>query len=145
MGIDPIAALGGDAADDAREAGVVDIGGSSALAADHVVMMVGRLACDVRVIARRQVDPLDRPDAFEGLERPEDRRPSDRRPAPHPIVNEIGGREMALAAGDEVGDRASRAGQAISGPIQGAKQRNSSLGKRMHRARIRVRCARSGR
>ena len=41
------------------------------------MVVVGRLAADVGVLAARQVDALDRAEIREDLERPEDRRPAD--------------------------------------------------------------------
>ena len=78
--VDPVAGLPPDPRDDCGEARVADVGRPAAASADDMVMVRRRLAGDVGVVAGRQVDPLDRPDALQDLERPEDRRPADVQP-----------------------------------------------------------------
>ena len=82
-----------------------------------------RVAADVGVVAVGQVDPLDEPQVREHVERPEDRRPPDPQAPAARVVDEVGGREVALARGDEVGDRAARLGQPVAGVVEGGDQR----------------------
>ena len=68
------------------DAAVVDLGRPAAARADHVVVM-GRRARDVGVLAVRQVEPLDDAELREQVERPEQGRPADPEradPAPRP-------------------------------------------------------------
>ena len=81
--VDAIAGLSRDVADDRAQARVVDLGGPAAARADDV-MMVGGLAADIGVLARRQIEPLDGSELLEDLEGPEDRRPPDAEPATRP-------------------------------------------------------------
>ena len=121
MHVDAIAALGGDPIDHAGQADVIDVGGPAAPATDHMMVMIRWLARDVGVVTRWKVDPFDRADAFERVEGPENGRAADSRLAPSRVINKIGGGEMALAPGDEVGNGAARPRQSISGPVEGGE------------------------
>ena len=78
MIVDPEPGLPGDIADDGAQTGVVDLGGPPAARADDVVV-VGRLASDVRVLASREVETFDGADPLQELERAEDRGAPDAR------------------------------------------------------------------
>ena len=71
MVVDPEAGLARDVLDDRAQAGVVDLGRPPAARADDVVV-VGRLAADVGVLAGREVETFDGADLLEELERAED-------------------------------------------------------------------------
>jgi hypothetical protein len=108
-----------------------------ALSANDVVM-VAWVAADVRVIAVRQVQPLDRLEIGEDLQGPEDGRASGSE-APTPgIGNQVGRVKRAIAAEDEIDDCPPRVGHAISRAIERYGEivaiRDSSSSGRGHRA-----------
>lgn len=117
MGVDPVSRALTDRVDDGPQTGVVDVGGSAARRADDVVM-VGWLAADVRVLAGRQVEPLDDAQLEEQVERPKDRRPTDREVTLPCIGGEVGRGEVALAAGDQLRNGTPRLGQPMAGTIE---------------------------
>ena len=82
-----------------------------------------RIAADVGVLAVGQVHPLDEAEVREDVERAEDRRPADPEPAATSVRLQVGGREVALASGDEPRDRAARLGQPVAGVVEGGDQR----------------------
>ncbi len=88
-----------------------------------VVVRGLRVAADVGVLAVGEVHPLDEAEVREHVERAEDRRPADPEPAAARVRLEVGGREVALAGGDEPGDRAARLGQPVAGVVEGGDQR----------------------
>ena len=65
--VDPVAGLAGDIADDRPQTGIVDLAGPAAARADDVVV-VGRLAADVGVLAGRQIEAFDGAEPLEELE-----------------------------------------------------------------------------
>jgi hypothetical protein len=67
--VDPVARLAGDVAGERAEAQIADLDGAAAAAADDVVVM-GRTAGHVGVLAGRQVDPLECPDLLEAENAP---------------------------------------------------------------------------
>ena len=87
------------------------------------MVVVGRRAADIRVLAARQVEPFDDAQLGEDLERAEDRRPSDPEATAPSLAHEIGRREMADLVGDELGDGAPRRRQAVPGAIEGHEER----------------------
>src|SRR5690349_9988355 len=89
-----------DRPDDVADPAIVDLGRAPAVLADHVVVM-GRLAGDVGVVAVREVDPLDDVELHERVNRPEDGRPPDAQAAGLRVREEVGGGKRALAARDQ--------------------------------------------
>ncbi len=118
MHVDPVTTFRCNAADHESEAGIAHIGGPPAPGADDVMVMVGGLAGDVGVIARRQVDPFDGPHDLEDLERSEDRRPPDLEVPGGCIVHQVRSGEVPRAGRDEIGHCATRHRQSVASPIQ---------------------------
>ncbi len=118
MHVDLVPTFRCNAADHESEAGIADIGGPPAPGADDVMVMVGRLAGDVGVIARRQVDPLNGPHGFQDLERSEDRCPPDPEVPGGCIVHQVRSGEVPRAGRDEIGHCATRHRQSVASPIQ---------------------------
>ena len=113
-----IAGLPRDIADDGPKTGIVDLSGPTAARA-HDVVVVGRLAADIGMLAGWQVEPLDGAELLEDLERPEDRRPADAELAgPRGLGDELGGGEVAVLVGDQRGQRPARLGQAVAGTVE---------------------------
>ena len=82
-------------------------------------MVMQGLARHVGVLAVWEVDPLDRADLEEQVERPEDRCPPDARAPGARFGGDVGRGEVAAAArGDQVGHRPAWPGQAISGTAE---------------------------
>ena len=82
------------------------------------MVMVRRDACDIGVLAVREVDALDGADSLEHLDHAEDGGPPDAKTALLDVGQEVGGREGAVAGGDQVGEGAPRPGQAVAGGIE---------------------------
>ena len=122
MGLDLEPGCAADISGDGGHPAGFDLGRSGALRADHV-MVVHRLALDVGMVAVGQVDPLDRVQLGEQLERPEDRGPAHVQPALAGIVDKVGSREVAVSAGDQAGHHAARLGQPVARPVKHADDR----------------------
>jgi hypothetical protein len=75
---------------------------------DVMVMLLGR-ARDVRVLARRQIDPLERLDLRQQVKRPEDRCATYPEAADARQAEQIRGREVATLLGDQADQRLARA------------------------------------
>jgi len=117
MGVDPETGPAGDLLGEGGEAEVADLGAPTASGAHDMVMM-GRFAGDVGVLAGRQVEPLDEAEPREQVERSEDRRSPDARAPPAPVGDEVGRREVAVAAVDERRYRAAGLRHAMTGPSE---------------------------
>jgi protein-disulfide isomerase len=118
MVLDPIPGPPRDLLDDRPDAPIVDLDGPAAIRTDDVMMVEVRLACDVGMLAGRQVDSLNDPEIHEQVQRAEDRRPPDARLA-NPRVGQKGRRrEVALAALEHRRDGSPRLGQALPGLIE---------------------------
>ena len=122
VGVDPESALALDLANRDADPGVVDLGRPAAARADHV-MMVGRRTRDIGVLAGRQIQALDDAQLDEELERAEQGCPADPEAPVAGGGGELEDREMAVMAGDQVGDRKPRCGQAIAGGIESSNDR----------------------
>jgi hypothetical protein len=141
MGVDRIAGRPGNLRGGGSHAAALDLGRAPAPVADHVVM-VGRLARDVRVSPGRQVDPFHQPEIDEQIQRPKDGRPTDVQPAPPCIADQVVRGEMAGPIGYQPGDRSAGLGQAIAGAVDdvheflrsnhGADDTGSQLARREH-------------
>lgn len=118
MGIDSEARALGDLAHDRAKAGVVDVPVPATDRADDMVVMDG-LARDIRVIAARQVDTLDRPQFGQDVERPEDGGATDAQATRVRVGDKVGRGEVAIASSDQAHDRTPRGGDAVAGPVQG--------------------------
>ena len=64
-------------------------------------MVVGSLAPDIGVLARRQIEAFDCAERLEDLERPEDRRPTDAEIARARCLEQAGRREVAVLVRDQ--------------------------------------------
>ena len=115
--VDAIARPPGDVLDDRAKARVGDRIAPTAARADDVVV-VGRLAADVGVLAGGQVEPLDRTELLQHLERAEDGRPADAEMLAARRFDQLGGGEVAVAVRDEGCDGAPRSGQAVAGVVE---------------------------
>lgn len=89
-----------------------------------MVVMDG-VAGDVRVVAARQVDPLDRSQLGQDVERPEDGGASDAEATVVCVVDEVGRREMAVPARDQVHDRTAGGRRSIAGATEGRVDRGA--------------------
>jgi hypothetical protein len=120
--IDAEARSARDLAGHGAHAAVLDIDRMATAGADHVVV-VDRLAGDVRVLTAGQVEALHHAHPGEELERAKDGRPPDAEtPAPG-IVDQVGSREVAFPIGDELGHASARLGDAEPGPVKGDDER----------------------
>ena len=99
------------------EAEVADLDGATAPAADHVVVM-GRTARHVGVLAGRQVDPLEGPASCEELDRAEDRRSADPQPPASRVGDQVGRRERPVAGLDQLDQGAPGPGQPVTGRFE---------------------------
>ena len=86
------------------------------------MVVVGRLAGDVGVLAGGQVEALDEAELEQHVERPEDRRPADAQVAGRGRLDQVGRREVARLVGDERGDRPPRLGHAVLAALEGGEQ-----------------------
>ena len=89
-----------DLADHRAQAGILDLRRAAAARA-HDVVVVGRGAAHVGVLAARQVDPLDGAELGQDVERPEDRRAADPEVPDPRLVDEVGRREVARLGADQ--------------------------------------------
>ena len=117
MVVDAVAGPLLDLTHDGPPAGVIDVTAGAAVRADHVVVVDG-LAGYVGMLTGRQVEALDRVEIGQDVERPEDRRATDAEPPLAGVRHEVGRREMPVARGDQVGDRAACLGQPVSGVVE---------------------------
>jgi hypothetical protein len=101
VAIDPVARPALDVVDDGKQPGVLDVR-SPAAARAHDVVVMARLAGDVGVVARRQIDPLDGAKLDEHLQCPKDRRAADTQPTRMGVGKQVRGREMAISGRDQV-------------------------------------------
>jgi MFS family permease len=122
MRVDDVARPRLDLAGDGFHPAVFDLGASPAALADDVVV-VRRLADDVRVLARGKVETLDEAEFLEQLEGAEDRRSTDTEPASFRLTDEIECGEMVPALRDHLGDDAPRLGHVVAGFVKGVRER----------------------
>ena len=78
------------------------------------MVVVGRLAGDVGVLAGWQVQALDEAELEQHVECPEDGRPADAEVRAGARVDQVGRREVAVLVGDERRHRAPRLGHAVA-------------------------------
>jgi hypothetical protein len=107
---------------DVADAAVVDLGRAAAALA-HDVVVVGRLATDVGVLAVRQVEALDHVQLVERVQGTEDRRPADPEASVTGVGEDVGRGEGPVTFGDERGHVAASIGQAEASGVKGGKQR----------------------
>jgi hypothetical protein len=122
MGVDDVARPCLDLAGDRFDPAVFDLGAPTTSLADHV-MMVSRLADDVRVLPAGEVEALDEAELLEQLEGAEDRCPADAQPASFRLTDEIKRGEMVAALRDHLGNDAPRLGHVVAGFVQGVRER----------------------
>ena len=82
------------------------------------MVVMPRLAGDERVLAGRQIQPLDGTELGEELERAEDRGAVHPKVAAARFVEQRLGREMALLLRDQLREGATRRGPAVPGSLQ---------------------------
>ena len=87
------------------------------------MVVVRPLADDIGMLTRRQVEPFDRAERLEDLERAEDGGSTDAKTLRAGLGDEIGSGEVPVAAGDQGGQRPSRLRQAVAGSIEGRDDR----------------------
>ena len=122
VGVDAIPGPPTDLADHRLEAGVADIGGPPTARA-HDVVVVGRLAGDVGVLARRQVEALHGAEFLEQVERAEDRRPADPEPSAPGVGDEVCRGERPRTRRDEFRDDPPRSGHPVPRVVEGRHER----------------------
>ena len=88
------------------------------------MVMVDRFAADVGVAAIGEVDALDHAQRREQVQGTEDGGSADPEPAIARGVDEVGGGEVAVVMGDELGDLAPRLRKPVAGAIEGGHQRD---------------------
>jgi hypothetical protein len=123
VALDAIAGPSGDLARHLAHPAVIDFGRAAAAGADDVMVMLGRLAGDVGVLARRQVEALYETQVREQLQGSEHGRTPDRRAPVRRIVDEVAGREVAGALRDQLGNSAARLRAADAGLREGLHER----------------------
>jgi hypothetical protein len=119
--VDAIAGRPLEVTDNVAKAGVRDIAAAAAARANDV-MVVGRLARDVGVVAARQVEPLHGAEAGEDVQGPEDGRPPDPEALRARLGDQIRRREMGPLLRDQLGDRPPRLRQAVALTFEGDEQ-----------------------
>ncbi len=117
MGLDLVAGPARQLGDADADVEVREVGHAAARHADRVMMVVSS-AGDVRVVAARQVDPLDDALLLEEGERPEHRRASHRDPVLTGGVQEVGGSERPGLPVDERGQPPARLREARPGLVE---------------------------
>src|SRR5438093_6918867 len=117
MSIDPIAGLAADLRCDPLEAMVGGPRGATARRA-HDVMVVCGFTGDESVLAGGQIDPLDDAELRQRIQRPEDRRPTQPQMTPPRGIEKVVGGEVALASGNEAGQRAPWRGQPVAAMLE---------------------------
>lgn len=120
--VDAVVAASLDLGDGLRERAVLDLRRATAAGADDVVV-VGRSAPDVRVLARRQVDALEQLQLGQEVERPEERRAADAEPARPRDRGKVGRGEMAVLALDQLGEGESRGREPVARAVEGVDDR----------------------
>ncbi len=90
---------------DGSHPAVTDLDRPPAARADDVVVM-GRLAGDVRVLPAGKVQPLQQAELLEQLERPENGCAADAQPPVPGVIHQVCGGEVAVTLRDELGDGA---------------------------------------
>ncbi len=83
-----------------------------------MVVVVGRLARDVGVLPRRQVEALEQTELLEEVERPEDGRAADAEPPLPYLVDEVRRSEVALALRDQLADHTPSVRQAVTRALE---------------------------
>ena len=121
MVVDAVARRPFEVADDVAQASVGDITAAATPRA-HDVVVVGRLARDVRMVAARQVEPLHRAKTGEDVKRAEDRGPPDPEPPRARLGHQVRRGEMGGLIGDQPGDGLSGLRQAIPVTLKGDEE-----------------------
>lgn len=86
------------------------------------MVVMGGLASDVSVLPARQIQAFDGPEVEQELERAEDRRAADGDAAAPGVGRQVGGGEVAVAVGDELGDRPARRRDPMTCAVQGGEE-----------------------
>ncbi len=111
--VDAIAGRPLEVADDVAKAGVRDIAATAASRTNDVVVM-GRFASDVGVVAAWQIEPLDRAEAGEDVQGSEDRGAPDPEPLRARLGHQVGRGEMGRLIGDQSSNGAPGLRQAVA-------------------------------
>ncbi len=83
------------------------------------MVVVDRVARDVRVLTAGQVESLHGAKPDQDVERAEDRGPPDAEPAAPRVIDEVGRGEVPLAIGDQVRDGTPCGRGPVAGPAEG--------------------------
>ena len=87
------------------------------------MVVAGRLAGHVGVLAGRQVQALQDAQLREQVQRPEDRGPADAQAARPGVIDEVRRGEVALAGHDQLRHGTAWPGQAVPGAVQRGDER----------------------
>jgi hypothetical protein len=120
MRLDAVATAPRDLVDGCRQAEILDLGRAPTPGA-HDVVMVGRRAGDICVLAVGQIEALEDAELREEIEGAEQSRPANAQSAVTRDRLEIRGREMSDGFGDQARDRAAWGSQPLAGQIEGAQ------------------------
>jgi hypothetical protein len=116
--IDLVSSAPGHLCQDRRHAQVLEIDRTLAASTNQVVMMAARVASNVRVVAVREVEPLNDAEAGQDFERPEDGRPRRLDLAPPGIGHEVGRLEGPVASAYQAYDGTPGIGHPVTGSVQ---------------------------
>jgi hypothetical protein len=122
MRVDDVAGPRLDLAGHGLHPAVLDLRATTTALADDVVV-VGRLADDVGVVATGEVEALDEAELLEQFEGAEDRGPADPQLASFRLTNEIERGEVVPAFGDHLSNDAPRLGHVVAGFVQRVRER----------------------
>jgi hypothetical protein len=123
MGVDPEAALPLDLADDRLQTLILDLDRRAAFPAHNVVMVLFRRAAHVGVVARWQIESLERVQLGQEIEIAKDGGAPEPQSSPARIFDEVRGREVASACRDQVRDRPAR----VRDPMTGTRDRREQI------------------
>ncbi len=118
VGVDQVAAVPRDFCDYLLEAAVRHLSRLAAAATDDVVVVMLRLAGDVRVLARWKVEAFESPELGEKVEVAEEGGPADLHAPSAGHVKQLGRREVTGSAVDELGHSAASPGHSVSGTCE---------------------------
>ena len=107
MGVEPVSGVAGDVVRDRGHPTVGNPRRATARGADNVVVVSG-CARHERVLARRQIDPLEDAKSTEDVERAKDRSPGQSKPASPRLDEQALRGEVAIMTRDQVGQGAAR-------------------------------------
>ena len=119
--VDEIARGRFDRAGQRVDPAILDLGITTAPLAHDVVVM-GRLAHDVGMLAVRQIEPFDETELLEELQRPKHGRPPHAQPSSLRLREQVERREVPVTLLHEIGDGASGRRDSVAGAIESGAQ-----------------------